>query len=231
MDRSNPYEAAFEGYLRARGLCYVAVDEARRATLGGSPVKNLDFIVHGLAGGRLLVDVKGRQFPGGTVQKPRYVWESWATQEDVLGLRRWASLFGPGATALFAFLYRLLPTVSVPAASADLFTWRGDQYLVRAVTVEDYLLHMRVRSPKWGTVGLPGAAFRTLARPFRCFTHDLAAQTTVSETTFSETTFSETTVSETTTDAPHEDRPGSAMPELALAAALAGAGEAGSHGT
>lgn len=74
MDRSNPYEAAFEAYLKAQGLCYVAVDETRRACLGDTPVKNLDFIVLGQTGARLLIDVKGRQFPGGPDSKPRYVW-------------------------------------------------------------------------------------------------------------------------------------------------------------
>ena len=86
MDRSNPYETAFEAFLQEQGLCYVAVDETRRATLGDIPVKNLDFIVLGATGARLLVDVKGRQFPGGPDHKPRYVWESWATQEDLVGL-------------------------------------------------------------------------------------------------------------------------------------------------
>jgi hypothetical protein len=37
------------------------------------------------------------------------------------------------------------------------------------VRVEDYREQMRVRSPKWGTVGLPSAAFRELVRPFRHF--------------------------------------------------------------
>ncbi len=60
MDRSNPYEAAFEAYLKAQGLCYIAVDETRRAWLGDTPVKNLDFIVLGQTGARLLIDVKGR---------------------------------------------------------------------------------------------------------------------------------------------------------------------------
>src|SRR4051812_18794723 len=62
MDRSNPYEAAFEGYLKTQGLCYVGIDEGRRARLGELPVKNLDFIVLGACGSRLLVDVKGRRF-------------------------------------------------------------------------------------------------------------------------------------------------------------------------
>jgi hypothetical protein len=30
---------------------------------------------------------------------------------------------------------------------------------------------MRVRSPRWGTVALPTAAFRALVRPFRDYTH------------------------------------------------------------
>ena len=56
MDRSNPYEAAFEGYLQHHGLCTVAVDETRRALWGVTPIKSLDFIVLGQAGTRLLVE-------------------------------------------------------------------------------------------------------------------------------------------------------------------------------
>ena len=65
MDRSNHYEAAFEAYLQWHRLSYVGVDETRRAFLGDRPVKNLDFIVLAQVGGRLLVDVNGRRFPGG----------------------------------------------------------------------------------------------------------------------------------------------------------------------
>ncbi len=50
MDRSNHYEAAFEAYLQEQRLCYVAVDERRRAILGESKVKCLDFIVYGPEG-------------------------------------------------------------------------------------------------------------------------------------------------------------------------------------
>src|SRR5690349_17073568 len=109
VDRSNPYEAAFETYLQERGLCHVAVDETRRAVLGDVAVKNLDFIVLGPTGTRLLVDVKGRQFPGGPADRPRYVWESWATQADIDGLTHWQALFGPGYLPLFVFMYHVLP--------------------------------------------------------------------------------------------------------------------------
>ena len=41
--------------------------------------------------------------------------------------------------------------------------------LLRAVEVNDYERHMRVRSPKWGTVALPTAAYRELVRPFHLY--------------------------------------------------------------
>src|SRR5947209_17048810 len=168
MDRSNPYETAFETFLREQGLCYVAVDEARRAVLGDVPVKNLDFIVLGPTGAKLLVDVKGRQFPGGPASKPRYVWESWATRDDVDGLTHWQSLFGADYQPLFVFMYRVLPTVTL-ADTPDIWRFKGETYLFRAVTLDDYRKNMRVRSPRWGTVGLPKGTFEQIARPFRYF--------------------------------------------------------------
>ncbi len=177
MDRSNPYEAAFEQYLKANGLCYVAVDETRRACLGDTPVKNLDFIVLGVTGARLLVDVKGRQFPGGPPERRRYTWESWSTQEDIDGLGNWIKLFGPDYLALFVFMYRIVPAVALDGGTPDLFEFRDEKYLLRAVTLDDYCRHLRVRSPKWGTVDLPNAAFRSLARPFRYYTHECPSMT------------------------------------------------------
>jgi len=174
MDRSNPYEAAFEAYLQSLGLCYVAVDEAKRAMLGETPVKNLDFLVLGVGGSRLLIDIKGRRFPGGKPEKPRYVWENWATQDDIDGLRTWSNAFGPGYLSLFVFMYGIQPTVAL-SETADLWTWRGVKYLLRAVEVEEYVAAMKVRSPKWGTVTIPSAVFRQLAKPFRWFAFDPAA--------------------------------------------------------
>ncbi|MBX9680626.1 MAG: HYExAFE family protein [Gemmataceae bacterium] len=176
MDRSNPYEAAFEAYLQNLGLCYVAVDEAKRATLGDTPIKNLDFLVLGMGGSRLLIDIKGRRFPGGTADKPRYVWENWATQDDIDGLRAWSQAFGPGYQSLFVFMYRIGPTVLLDE-TADLWTCRDVKYLLRAVSVDDYVTSMKVRSPKWGTVSVPSAAFRTMAKPFRWFAIDAASGT------------------------------------------------------
>lgn len=170
MDRSNHYEAAFEAYLQWHCHCYVAVDETRRAMLGELRVKNLDFIVYGDRGARLLVDVKGRRFPTGSPQRQRRVWECWSTQDDIDGLERWTELFGPGYQGLLVFAYQLLPMVALPEATEDLWTWRGRRYLLRAVSARDYRQYMRVRSPKWRTVALPGPVFRDLVRPFHAFT-------------------------------------------------------------
>jgi hypothetical protein len=169
MDRSNHYEAAFEAYLQWHRFCYVAVDETRRAMLGETRVKSLDFIVYGPSGARLLVDVKGRRFPGGSRGRLRAVWECWSTQDDIDGLGRWGELFGPGYQGLLVFAYQLLPIVRIDENTEDMWTWRGRRYLLRAVPVEEYRQRMRVRSPRWGTVGLPGAVFRELARPLHHF--------------------------------------------------------------
>ena len=61
------------------------------------------------------------------------------------------------------------PSVAVPDDTEDLWTWRGRRYLLRGVDAADYRLHMRVRSPKWATVALPGAVFRSLVRPLHDF--------------------------------------------------------------
>jgi hypothetical protein len=169
MDRSNHYEAAFEAYLQAHRLCYVAVDETRRSQYGDKRMKSLDFIVYAENGVRLVLDVKGHRFPGGPARKPRSVWECWCLSEDVDGLERWADLSGPGYVGLLVFVYHVLPVVELPEDTVDLWTWRGRRYLARAVAVEEFREHMRVRSPRWQTVDLPVAAFRSLVRPMQDF--------------------------------------------------------------
>jgi hypothetical protein len=172
MKRSNRYEAAFEGYLQWHRYCYVAVDERRRAFLDNTPVKNLDFIVHAHGGQGYLVDVKGRRFPGGTAQKPRRVWECWSTQEDVDGLQRWAEVFGEGYCGLLVFIYRLATEAVLPENLGELWTWRGQRFMLRAIPIDEYRREMRVRSPRWSTVDLSSAAFRQMARPMRHFIHE-----------------------------------------------------------
>lgn len=132
MDRSNHYEAAFEAYLQSLRVTCIAVDETKRSQLGPGPVKSLDFIVHGEEW-KLLVDIKGRRYPGGSAGKKRNVWECWSTQEDISGLTRWVELFGPEYRGLLVFAYQLATEVDLPADSEDLWTFREQRYLYRAV--------------------------------------------------------------------------------------------------
>jgi hypothetical protein len=169
MDRSNHYEVAFESYLQCHRLCYVAVDETRRALLGDGPVKSLDFIVFGEDGARLVVDIKGRRFPAGPPKRPRRVWECWSTREDIDGLERWSGLAGEGYRGLLIFAYLLDPSVEMSENTPDLHVCQGKRYLFRAVDASDYREHMRVRSPRWKTVTLPRDVFRALVRPLRDF--------------------------------------------------------------
>jgi hypothetical protein len=170
MDRSNHYEAAFEAYLRDRRLGYVAVDEAKRTSIDDEPIKSIDFIVYGLGGARLLVDVKGRKF-GGTEEKPKRVWQNWVEKEDIEGLERWETSFGSEYTALIVFAYLIQPHIELRRSASDLWCWNGKRYLMRAIPVQEYRKHMRVRSPRWQTVHLPTAIFRDIVRPLREFTH------------------------------------------------------------
>jgi hypothetical protein len=170
MDRGNHYESAFQAYLHENHLGYVAVDQTRRSLWGPTPVKSLDFILFGEDGRRYVVDVKGRRYPGGRSPRRRYTWECWTPREDVEGLERWAELSGPGYRGLFVFMYHVLPCVTLPENTADLWDWRGRRYLLRAVPSADYRRAMRARSPSWQTVTLPQGVFRSLVRPLNCYT-------------------------------------------------------------
>src|SRR5262249_43235336 len=129
----------------------------------------LDFIVHAEGGARLLVDIKGRRFPTGSPGRQRRVWECWSTNDDIEGLSRWEELFGAGSVGLLVFTYEVLPEIPLFADTEDRWPFRERRYLLRAVAVDDYRRRMRARSPKWGTVTLPRAAFREVVRPFRHF--------------------------------------------------------------
>jgi hypothetical protein len=92
--RSNHYEAAFEAYIRALRVPCVAIDEARRAIFGEDGVKNPDFLLYPRFSTNLVVEVKGKR---GKNARGRRDWENWVTTDDLDGLVRWQSMFGPGS--------------------------------------------------------------------------------------------------------------------------------------
>ena len=162
-NRDNHYEAAFEEYLRGRGVPYVAVDEARRSLLSnGASIKSLDFIVSAPGQIAWLVDVKGRRFPSGDGQKQ--YWKNWSTADDLRSLARWEQLFGANFHGLFVFAYDVLGD-RAPLPAEELFQHRGKLYGFVAVPLSAYLGHARMISPRWDTLAMPMAKFRHYARP------------------------------------------------------------------
>jgi len=153
------YEAAFEDYLRSRGLPYIAVDEAKRAVFAGSPVKSFDFLVYRPNGPIGIVDIKGRKFPYDTVGNHRY-WENWVTEEDLQGLSEWGLVFGKGFQPILVFAYWM--TVSVQKWSFNgMHLFRGEYYAFLAMPVSQYKALCVKRSPKWETVTVPAKEFRS----------------------------------------------------------------------
>ncbi len=161
-NRDNHYEAAFEEYLRERGVPYVAVDEARRSLMSdGASIKSLDFIVS-TGAVTWLVDVKGRRFPSGDEQKQS--WKTGSTRDDLRSLAQWESLFGDNCCALFVFAYNIVGD-RAPLAADQLFECREKLYGFVGVRLSDYAACAHPISPRWDTVAMSTADFRRVARP------------------------------------------------------------------
>ena len=165
MQRRFHYDQAFEHYLRANGIPYVAVDEAKRAVDGRAQprgLKSFDFVVYSESGANLLVDVKGRKHSGRTGRQL----QNWVTREDVKALNQWGGIFGEGFEGAFAFLFWC--DVQPPdALFHEIFAFGERWYAVLAVRLSDYEPHMRRRSAKWDTVSLPTKAFDDVAMPLK----------------------------------------------------------------
>lgn len=157
------YEAAFDAYCRSRGIPFVVVDEAKKASFREVKLKSFDFIVYSTSAEQnWLVDIKGRRWAArGANRKPS--WENWITQADLDGLRQWETVFGPGFSGLLVFAYWLDADADPPLELA--FTHHDKQYIFAALTAAEYAQHARVRSPKWETINIPTREFAERVRP------------------------------------------------------------------
>ena len=163
-NRDNHYEAAFEEYLRSRGVPYVAVDEAKRSVLSsGGSIKSLDFIVSSPGPVSWLVDVKGRKFPSGESRSNTgrtgqlaTTWSAWPNGSGCSGRAFAGCSFSP--TTSWEAGPRCL-TSSFSSSPANRL------YAFVAVRLMDYAGHARPISAKWDTLAMPAADFRRLARP------------------------------------------------------------------
>lgn len=186
--RRHHYESAFEEYLRAKRIPYVAVNEARKALLpptaeftvstpgsdSAKPdaLKCFDFVVYSERG-NLLIDIKGRRVArrkapttgSPLAAAPRSGLESWVTQDDVDSLSRWRTLFGEGFDAAFVFVY-WCDDQPPDGLFQEVFEHRGRWYAVRSVKMDPYVAAMKQRSLKWRTVHVPSRDFERISEPF-----------------------------------------------------------------
>ena len=168
--RDNHYEAAFEAWLRWLRVPYVAVDEAHRAaaprqSAPNRTIKSLDFLVSPpSSASRWLVDVKGRQFP----TAGRQYWRNWSTADELESLASWETLFDRGSSGLLVFAYNVIGD-QAPLPAEELFTHRNRLYGFVGIRLDHYASFAVPLSARWGTVTMPVARFRQLARPVREF--------------------------------------------------------------
>src|SRR5688500_20282944 len=108
-DRNVHYEAAFEAFLRHKGVPYIPVDEAKKALFATAKLKSFDFVVYSKNGPNLLIDVKGRLLRDRAAKRG---FETWTTERDVEDLTQWERGFGDGCSAVFSFVSWIGPATT-----------------------------------------------------------------------------------------------------------------------
>ena len=152
-----------KSFSAARGVPYVAVDEARRSLLAdGRSIKSLDFIVASPGGETWLVDVKGRRFPSG--DETCQYWKNWSPQEDIDSLGQWEKLFGDNS-ADCSCSATMCSATALRCRSSSVSEFRQRLYAFLAVRLDDYAVWSRPISERWDTVAMPTAVFRRIAQP------------------------------------------------------------------
>ncbi len=163
---TNHYECALEAYLKDRGIPYLAVCEKRRARTGipyDPPFKSPDFLLSPPENEAWIAEVKGRRF-----SSRNGYWKHWTTWDDLIGLRRWESLFGSRFKGLLVFAYEICGSCS-PLPEEQLYTYRRRRYGFVAMELERYIPEIHLISIRWNTYAMPTGRFRQLAKPFEEF--------------------------------------------------------------
>jgi hypothetical protein len=123
-------------------------------------LKSFDFLVYPPGkSNTLIIEVKGRKYEGISLAGLKSM-QCWVTMEDIRGLAKWEEVFGPKYCAVFVFIYELA-NIDIDLDGRAAFEFDGRKYLMLCVILENYMKHMRTRSPKWQTISLTAADFRT----------------------------------------------------------------------
>ncbi len=193
MKSCNHYEAAFAHYLQFQAIPYISTRETKRCFAGqedyGS-LKNIDFLVmnrgkclysdlvpeknsrnsafrfnstlNQSASCSWLIDIKGRRFPSGQAH-PQY-WRNWTSEDDLVSLSRWETIFGVGFEGLLVFAY-LVTGERSPIERNRLFEFQNQYYAFFGVTLKTYYQYSKPLSPRWRTVSMPSPQFRQAIIP------------------------------------------------------------------
>ena len=164
---ANHYERAFENWLIDHHIPYVRSDEHRRLGPSGETVKNFDFLLRPRPGRNVIVEVKGRTFDGTTLADLTGL-ECWVTTDDLKSLQLWNEALGADHEAVFVFAYRVTRP-DVDFDGHEPLNFGPDRYVFFCVRLDDYLEHMKRRSPKWHTVTLAADDFRRCATGLSAF--------------------------------------------------------------
>lgn len=194
-DRTNHYEAAFEGYLRSQRRPYVAVDEARRSAW---PLPAADHASPSCcesafpSPGEFASPPVDSDHAAGdrSLKNPDFIVPSshglhWLV--DVKGRRfpsgrqrqywkNWSTrddLFSLARwEALLGHGFQgllvfayLIAGDRSPLPAEQLFEFRGRHYGFVAIRLLHYAAHSYRLSPRWGTVAMSSGGFRRLAQP------------------------------------------------------------------
>ena len=165
----NQYEQAFEGWLNEQRLRYRPVNQSKRAVFERNKIKSFDFLVYPEQSfnnaSAVIVEVKGRLYKGSDVSALSNI-QCWTTMEDIHGLLAWQQAFAGAALylAYFIFAFRL-EYPFLDSLPADAYEYDSEVFFFYAVSLDDYIRHMTVRSKSWQTITLTAADFRKFSIP------------------------------------------------------------------
>jgi len=164
---ANHYERAFENWLRDHRVRYVRSDEHKRLGPPSESVKNFDFLLYPRADRKVIAEVKGRTFTGASLADLTGL-ECWVTADDIESLQVWRQALGPDHEAVFVFAYRVA-RMDVDFDGYEALSVGADRYVFFCIRLDDYVRHMKGRSPKWHTVTLCADDFRQWATDLASF--------------------------------------------------------------
>ncbi len=175
----NQYEKALHNWLCDNDIQHLSVDQKKRKLFARNKIKSFDMLVYPRSSSAicqqpnlLITEVKGRLYKS-TSLNDRSSLQNWVTKEDITGLMRWEQIFtNPSSrqisTAVFVFAYKFAK-IDVETDGHETYDFDDSKFFFYAVTLDDYIKHMKLRSPKWQTMCMPAAAFRRYAVTLRHF--------------------------------------------------------------